>query len=72
MISVKSIKDAKYVYNLALLANMPAQAKSLLLSEEKAARSIDIYMKTKKIEFMSFKRQWATTILSARPLKLVD
>ena len=43
--------DANYADDLVLLINIPARAKSLLLSLEQAAEGICLYVKTTKIEF---------------------
>ena len=52
--TTKSIMDAGYADNLALLTNTPAQAKHLLHSLEQARRGISLY--SGKTEFMSFKQ----------------
>ena len=42
---METITDAHYAHDLALLANIPAQAKSLQHSLEQAARSPGLFMK---------------------------
>ena len=61
-----------YAADLALLANTPAQAKSLLHSLEKAARGIGLYVNSDKTEFMCFKQDGDISTLDGKPLKLVD
>ena len=71
-ISCKTIIDANYIDDLALLINRPAQAESLLYSLEQAAGSTDLYMNVNKTEFMCFKQKGAISTLSDKPLKLMD
>ena len=59
---VGTMTDADYSDDLALLTNTPAQDKSLLRSQEQAARGICLYVNTNKTEFMCFK-QGTTSIL---------
>ena len=47
--SAQTIMDADYADDIALLANTPAQAKSLLHSLERAAGAINIHVNAKKI-----------------------
>ena len=56
----ETITNADYTDGLALLANTPTQAKSLLHSLEQAARGIGLHMKVNKTEFRCFK--WERTI----------
>ena len=42
--------DADYADDIALLANTPAQAKSLLHSQERAAAGIDLHVNAYKSE----------------------
>ena len=46
------ITDTDYADDLVLLANTPAQAKSLPYSMELAARGIGLYVNSDKTEFM--------------------
>ena len=64
--------DADYTNDLALLANTPAQAKSLLHSLGQAAESISLYMKVSQTEYMCFQQKGAISTFRGRPLKLVD
>ena len=56
--------------NLVLLANTPAQAKSLLHSLEQAAGGISLYMNADKAQFMCFKQDRGISALSSKPLNL--
>ena len=51
------ITDTDNEDDLVLLANTPAQAKFLLLSQEQAAGGIDLYIIANKIKYMYFKRK---------------
>ena len=64
--------DADYTDDLALLTNTPVQFKSLLHSLKQAARGIDLYVTTNKMEFICFKQEGAISTLSDYPLKLID
>ena len=55
-----------------LLANTPAQAKSLKYSLEQATRGIDFLANPDKIEFVCFKQDGAITTLNGNLLKLID
>ena len=48
----ETITDADYADDLVLLANTPAEAKSLLHSLEQTARGIGLYENLDKTEFM--------------------
>ena len=54
-----------------LLANTPAQAKSLLHSRKQAAGDFGFNMKANKKEYMYFKEIRAISALSCKPQKLV-
>ena len=53
----QTITDADYAGDIALLANTPNQAKSLLHSLAKVAGGIGLYMKTDKTEYMCFNQK---------------
>ena len=53
----KTITDADYVDNIALLANAPAQAKTLLHILERAAAGISLHVNAHKTEYMCFNKQ---------------
>ena len=63
MIKSKMYWFLVYSDNLALLANTPAQAESLLPNQEKAARGIGIYMNSDKSKLMSFNQDGAISTL---------
>ena len=50
----ESVTDADYADDLALLANAPPQAKSLLCSIKLAARYMGLYLNSDKTEFLCF------------------
>ena len=58
--------------DLALLSNTPAQIQPLLRSLEQAARGIDLYVNSERIEFVSFNQDGAISSLNGKFLKLVD
>ena len=64
--------DADYTYDLALLANIPAQAESQLHSLEQAIGSIDLYVNANKTESMCFEQNGAISTFNGKPLKLID
>ena len=63
----QTITDADYADNLALLANTPAQAETLLHSLERAAAGIGLHVNADKTEYTC-----DISILKGGPLKLVD
>ena len=65
-------KRRRYADDLALLANTPAQAESLLHIPKQTAGGIGLHMNTNKTEFICFKQEGAISPLSCWPLKLVD
>ena len=50
----KTITDADYTDDIALLANAPAQAETLLHSLEQAAVGIGLHVNAHKMEYMCF------------------
>ena len=64
--------NADYVDILGLVANTPAQAKSLLLNLEQTTGGIGLYVNANKTEFMCIKQKGTISTLSGKPLKLVD
>ena len=67
----KTITDADYADDIAILANTPNQAETLLHSLERAAAGIGIHVNANKTEYMSF-NQTVELHTRANPLKLVD
>ena len=63
--------DADYVDDIALLANTPTQAESLLHSLEQATEGIDFYVNADKTEYMCFNRKGNISTLNGGSLKLV-
>ena len=58
--------------DIAILANTPAQAETLLHSLERAAASIGLHVNAHKMEYMCFNQTGAISILGGSFLKLVD
>ena len=69
---VKTITDADYADDIALLANTPNQAETLLYSFERAAAGIDLHVNTHKTEYMCFNQAGDISTLDGTSLKLVD
>ena len=63
--------DADYVDDIALLANTPTQAESLLYSLEQTVGGIGLHVNADKIEYMCF-NQGDISTLNSGSLKLVD
>ena len=68
----KTITDADYANDIALLANTPAQAETLLHSLERAAGGIGLHVNAHKTECMWFNQRQDISTLKGGPLKLVD
>ena len=66
------IINADYADDIALLANTPTQAESLLHSLEQSACGIGLDVNTDKMEFMCFNHRGNISTLNGRSLKLVD
>ena len=72
-IHAQTITDADYVDDIALLANTPAMAESLLYSLKRTAGSVGLHVNADKIEYMCFNPQRGNiSILNGGSLKLVD
>ena len=69
---VQTITNADYADDIALLANTPTQAKTLLHNLERAAAGICLHVNTDKTEYMSFNQTGDIYTLKSGPLKLVD
>ena len=67
-----TITDADYADDIAILANTPDQAETLLHSLERAAASIGIYVNAHKTEYMCYNQTGDISTLEGTPLKLVD
>ena len=68
----QTIMGAEYTDDIALLANIPVQAETLLHSLEWAAGGIGLVVKANKTEYMCFNQRGDIFTLKGRPLKLVD
>ena len=68
----KTITNADYADDIALLANEPTQAETLLHSLERAATGRAVQVKTHKTEYMCFNQTGDIFTLTATSPKLVD
>ena len=67
-----TITDADYADDIAILANTPDQAETLLHSLERAAASIGLHVNAHKMEYMCYNQTGDISTLEGTPLKLVD
>ena len=70
--SAKTITDADYADDVALLANAPAQAETLLHSLERPAAGIGLHVNANKTEYMCLNQTGDISTLDGNSLKLVD
>ena len=68
----KTITDADYANDIALLANTPNQAETLLHSLEQAAAGIGLHVNAHKTEYMCYNQKGDISTLDGTSLKLVD
>ena len=68
----KTITDADYADDIAILANTPNQAETLLHSMKRAAAGIGLHVNAHKTEYMSFNQAGDISTLGGTSLKLVD
>ena len=68
----KTITDINYADDIAILANTPNQAETLLHSLEWAATGIGLHVNAHKTEYMCYNQTGDITTLDGTPLKLVD
>ena len=68
----QTITDTDYADDIALLANAPAQAETLLHSLEWAASGIGLHVNAHKTEYMCFNQRGDISTLNGSSLKLVD
>ena len=68
----KTITDADYADGIAILANTPNQAETLLHSLERAVEGIGFHVKAHKTEYMCFNQAGDISTLDGTSLKLVD
>ena len=64
--------DVDYTNDIALLANTPTQAKTLLDSLKRAAAGIGLHINADKMEHMCFNQRGDISTLNGSSLKLVD
>ena len=68
----KTITDADYADDIAILANTPNQAETLLHCLERAAAGIGLHVNAHKTEYMCFNQTSDISTLEGISLKLVD
>ena len=68
----KTITDANYADDIAILANTPNQAETLLHSLEQAATGISFHVNGHKTEYVCFNQTGDISTLDGISLKLVD
>ena len=68
----KTITDADYADDIALLTNTPNQAETLLHSLERAAAGIGFHVNAHKTEYMCYNQTGDISTLNSTSLKLVD
>ena len=68
----RTITDSDYADDIALLANAPTQAETLLHSLERAAAGIGLHVNAHKMEYMCFNQTGNISTLNGSTLKLVD
>ena len=68
----KTITDADYADDIAILANTHDQTETLLHSLEWAAAGIGLYVNAHKTEYMCYNQTGDISTLDRTPLKLVD
>ena len=68
----RTMADADYTDDIALLANTPVQAQTQLHSLEQAAGVIGLYVNADKTDYMCFIQRSDISTLIGRSLKLVD
>ena len=68
----KTITDADYADDIALLANTPNQAETLLHRLERAAAGIVLHVNAHKTEYMCYNQTGDISTLDGTSLKLVD
>ena len=70
--STQTLVDADYTDDIALLANTPAQAETLLCSLKRAAAGIGLHINVHKTEYTCFNQRGDISTLNGSSLKLVD
>ena len=72
MYTAKTITDADYANDIAVLANTPNQAETLLHSLDQAAADIGLHVNAHKTEYMCFNQTRDISTQDESSLKLVD
>ena len=72
MYPAKTLTDAYYADDIAILANTPNQAETLLHSLERAVAGIGLHVNAHKTEYMCYNQTGDISTLYGTPLKLVD
>ena len=67
-----TITDADYADDIAILANIPNQAETLLHSLERAAAGIGLHVNAHNTEYMCYNQTGDISTLDGTPLKLID
>ena len=70
--SAKTITDTDYADDIAILANTPNQAETILHSLEQAVAGIGLNVNAHKTEYMCFNQTGDISTLDGTSLKLVD
>ena len=68
----KTINDTDYADDIALLADTPAQAGTMLHSQERAVAGIGLHDNAHKTEYMCFNQGGDISTLNGSSLKVVD
>ena len=68
----KQLTNADYADDIAILANTPNQAETLLHSLERTAAGISLHVNAHKTEYMCYNQTGDISTLDGTPLKLVD
>ena len=68
----QTITDTDYADDIALLANKPTQAETLLHSLQRAAAGIGLHVNAHKTEYICFNQRSDISTLNSSSLKLVD
>ena len=68
----KTLTDTDYADDIAILANTPDGAETLLHSLEQAAAGVGLYVNAHKTEYMCYNQKGDISALDGTPLKLVD
>ena len=66
-----TITDADYADDIAILANTPDQAETLLHSFERAAANIGLYVNAHKTEYMCYNQTGDISTLDGTPIRQI-